>query len=113
MSNNPDCDSDEGSKSVMLFCEFNYEIHVMTVNEGTKLIDIYNSLAKKWEGITSASTKLQYEAPIERMPVTLCSDEDVVEMCRVNILLKTAICKVVVTSHNSVNKRKRYVITSH
>ena len=85
----------EGSgENIFVYCEYQGDVHVMTVTEATKLEEMYSSLAAKWDEIKLGEMKLQYQIPTEKLWVRLFFDRDIVHMVRMHIMLKATLCKM-------------------
>lgn len=85
-------DSEEKKRDLLVMCEYDGEMHVLTVDDGTSLLDIFHNLCSKWAGIKPSTTTLQYIAPIQKLPVTVISDKDVSNMVQIHATLKMGIC---------------------
>ena len=87
------CESIGGSE-LMVFCDYNGDTHVMTINKETKLDDIFSSLVRRWEEISRNTTHLRYELQNENLSVKLINDEDVEQMIRVYGIFKVKLCRM-------------------
>ncbi|XP_051152305.1 uncharacterized protein LOC127266185 [Andrographis paniculata] len=109
-------DMEQSSLKLLIICSYEGEHHVIRLEEGTTLEDLYRNISKRWNKVSIEAVKLQYIAPIQKSYVTLLCDDDVANMWRMHILLKVMFVDMIArcrSEHQSVPLRstvgRRYV----
>jgi len=98
---------DGSGHPLLVTCEYYGEMHVVNVTKETCMDELYAELCERWPEMDRASTRLQYEAPKDKMMVGLRRDEDILNMIRFHVVSKASICNVVATRFSVSEKQKR------
>ncbi|XP_051120940.1 uncharacterized protein LOC127244435 [Andrographis paniculata] len=101
-------DMEQSSLKLLIICSYEGEHHVIRLEEGTTLEDLYRNISKRWNKVSIEAVKLQYIAPIQKSYVTLLCDDDVANMWRMHILLKVMFVDMIArcrSEHQSVPLR--------
>ncbi|XP_051130240.1 uncharacterized protein LOC127250856 [Andrographis paniculata] len=81
-------DMEQSSLKSLIICSYEGEHHVIGLEEGATLEDLYRNLSKRWNKVSVEAVKVQYIAPIQKSYATLLCDDNVANMWRMHILLK-------------------------
>ena len=101
-----DLEDDGGGRKVLVTCEYEGELHVINITKESKISEVFTELRERWPEMEPSSTRLQYEAPVEKMLICLLKDADIENMISLHHLLKAEICNVVATPISIAEKRK-------
>ena len=102
-----DLDDTGSGYKFLVTCEYKGDMHLIKVLKGATLSNVYCELRGRWPEIDPQSTRLQYEAPIEKMLILLLKDSDVENMLTLHALAKAFICNLVASPTSAGEKRKR------
>ena len=102
-----DGEVDGGANEILVTCEYKGEMHVLDVTKETTMKAVFCDLHQRWPDVDPASTRLQYEAPVEKMLISLLKDADIENMIRLHRVSKSRICNIVASPISTREKRRR------
>ncbi|XP_012850130.1 PREDICTED: uncharacterized protein LOC105969905 [Erythranthe guttata] len=88
-------------------CRYSDYLHIISIKNDSTLKEIYESILTKWNDIHPDKLVLQYLAPRERMFVTLTSDEDVVNMVTLHLVMHMSVVDIMVSRTDELDGRRR------
>ncbi|XP_012844525.1 PREDICTED: uncharacterized protein LOC105964562 [Erythranthe guttata] len=88
-------------------CRYSDYLHIISIKNDSTLKEIYESILMKWNDIHPDKLVLQYLAPRERMFVTLTSNEDVVNMVTLHLVMHMSVVDIVVSRTDELDGRRR------
>ncbi|XP_012840146.1 PREDICTED: uncharacterized protein LOC105960504 [Erythranthe guttata] len=88
-------------------CRYSDYLHIISIKNDSTLKEIYESILVKWNDIHPDKLVLQYLAPRERIFVRLTSDEDVVNMVTLHLVMHMSVVDIMVSRTDELDGRRR------